>query len=81
MSGAQQRKDLLQLIEQACKGSARQAQVCAQIGLSERTVQRWQHPDGEGGDRRASGLHERAQPPNKLRATLNKSTTLQAAAL
>ena len=68
MSDAQQRKDLLELIQEACMGGARQAQACAQIGLSERTLQRWQHPDGQGGDRRASGLHERAEPPNKLTA-------------
>ena len=68
MSGAQQRKDLLQLIEQACTGGARLKRACAQIGLSERTVQRWQHPDRQDGDRRASGLHERAEPPNKLSA-------------
>ena len=67
-SGAQQRKDLLELIEQACTGGVRLARACAQIGLSERTVQRWQHPDGRGGDRRVSGLHERAEPPNKLGA-------------
>jgi transposase InsO family protein len=68
MSGAQQRKDLLELIEQACTGGARLAQACTQIGLSERTVQRWQHPDGQDGDRRAIGLHERAEPHNKLDA-------------
>jgi transposase InsO family protein len=68
MSDAQQRKDLLELIEQACTGGARLKRACAQIGLSERTVQRWQHPDGQGGDRRVSGLHERAEPPNKLSA-------------
>ena len=68
MSGAQQRKDLLELIRQACTGGARLKRACAQIGLSERTVQRWQHPDGCAGDRRAAGLHERAEPPNKLSA-------------
>jgi len=68
MSDAQQRKDLLELIEHACTGGARLKRACAQIGLSEHTVQRWQHPDGQGGDRRASGLQERAEPPNKLSA-------------
>ena len=67
-SGAQQRKDLLELIEQACTGGVRLARACAQMGLSERTVQRWQHPDGRGNHRRVSGLHERAEPPNKLSA-------------
>ena len=68
MSGIQQRKDLLELIEEACTGGARLTWACTQIGLSERTVQRWQHPDGQGGDRREVGLHERAEPPNKLSA-------------
>jgi hypothetical protein len=68
MSGAQQRKELLELIGQACTAGARLKRACAQVGLSERTVQRWQHPDGQDGDHRASGLHERAEPPNKLSA-------------
>ena len=68
MSEPQQRKDLLQLIGQACTDGARLKRACAQIGLSERTVQRWQHPDAQDGDRRVSGLHERIEPPNKLSA-------------
>jgi transposase len=68
MSSAQQRKALLELIAQACTGGARLNRACTQIGLSERTVQRWQQPDRQDGDRRASGLHERAEPPNKLSA-------------
>jgi len=56
MSGAQQRKDLLELIQEACTGGARLTRACAQVGLSARTVQRWQHPDGQDGDHRASGL-------------------------
>ena len=68
MSGPQQRKDLLQLIERACTDGARLARACVQIGLSERTVQRWQRPDAQDGDRRVSGLHERTEPPNKLSA-------------
>ena len=66
MSEPQQRKDLLQLIQEACTGGARLKRVCAQIGLSERTVQRWQQPDAQDGDRRVVGLHERMEPPNKL---------------
>ena len=68
MSEPQQRKDLLQLIGQACTDGARLKRACAQIGLSERTVQRWQHPDAQDGDRWVSGLHERIEPPNKLSA-------------
>lgn len=68
MSGIQQRKDLLELIQEACTDGARLTRACTQIGLSERTVQRWQHSDRHSGDRRASGLHELAAPPNKLSA-------------
>lgn len=68
MSSRQQRQDLLQLIAQACADGARLGRACAQIGLSERTVQRWQHPDAQDGDHRVAGLHERAEPPNKLSA-------------
>jgi len=68
MSEPQQRTDLLQLIQEACTAGARLKRVCAQIGLSERTVQRWQHPDAQDGDRRVVGLHERIEPPNKLSA-------------
>ena len=66
MCSQQQRQDLLQLIGQACTDGARLGQACAQIGLTARTVQRWQHPDAQDGDRRVVGLHERIEPPNKL---------------
>ena len=52
MTTCEQRLNLLILIGQACNGGARLARACAHIGLSERTVQRWQHPDGRDGDRR-----------------------------
>ena len=68
MSSAPQRQDLLRLIEQACTDGARLERVCAQIGLSARTVQRWQQPAAQHGDRRVVGLHERTEPPNKLSA-------------
>ena len=66
MSQLPKRKELLQLLQKACTDGARMAQACAQIGLSERTVQRWQHPDTQQGDRRLAGLHQRAVPANKL---------------
>jgi transposase InsO family protein len=68
MSTPQQREHLIALIEQACTNGARLHRACAQIGLSERTVQRWRRPDQQVGDRRISGLHQRAEPPNKLSA-------------
>ena len=66
MTCPQQRQTLLELIQEACTAGARQERACAQIGLSERTVQRWQHPEMRDGDRRAAGLHARAEPANKL---------------
>jgi putative transposase len=66
MSSPQQRQTLLELIQQACAAGARLATACAQIGLSARTVQRWLHPEGQDGDRRVAGRHERAEPANKL---------------
>ncbi len=66
MTCTQQRQTLLGLIEQACAAGARLASACAQIGLSARTVQRWQRPEGHDGDRRVARLHERAEPSNKL---------------
>ena len=66
MTCIQQRQTLLQLIQEACNAGSRLEAACAQIGLSERTVQRWRRPQGQGGDRRVAGRHERAEPANKL---------------
>lgn len=66
MTRPQQRQTLLELIHEAHEGGARLTAACAQIGLSARTVQRWQRPNGRPGDRRVAGLHERAEPGNKL---------------
>ncbi|MBC7957353.1 MAG: IS3 family transposase [Cytophagales bacterium] len=61
-----QRQTLLMLITEACRAGARLMRVCAQIGLSARTVQRWQHPDGQDGDFRASDKRRVTTPSNKL---------------
>jgi putative transposase len=66
MTCSQQRLSLLPLIEQACQNGARLHKVCAQIGLSSRTVQRWQHPLASAGDRRTCTLRAKVEPPNKL---------------
>jgi putative transposase len=66
MTCPQQRRTLLALIDDACKAGARLERACAQIGLSARTVQRWLRPEGQDGDRRVAGLHERPEPANKL---------------
>lgn len=66
MTSPQQRQTLLGLIQQACTAGASQERACAQVGLSERTVQRRPRPEMHGGDRRAPGHHTRAEPANKL---------------
>jgi putative transposase len=66
MTCTQQRQTLLELIKEACTAGARLEAACAQIGLSARTVQRWQHPEGVAGDCRVAGQHEQWEPTNKL---------------
>jgi len=61
MISAPDRRETLQLIEEAVAAGARRAQACAELGLSLRSLQRWQHcPE----DRRP--LAQRAAPANKL---------------
>lgn len=66
MSTALHRQNLLELLTQACQAGASWARACAQIGLSVRTVQRWQRPEAKSGDRRASDKRQASTPPNKL---------------
>ena len=62
-----ERRVLLALLAEACKSGARLARACAQIGLNERTVQRWQRPtEGDDGDLRASSRRVATPPPNRL---------------
>lgn len=61
MISAPDRRETLQLIEETVAAGARRAQACAELGLSLRSLQRWQHcPE----DRRPSA--QRAEPANKL---------------
>jgi putative transposase len=67
MSSLVERRALLALLTDACDAGARLAPACAQIGLSERTVQRWQRPAaGDDGDLRASTRRVATPPPNRL---------------
>ena len=56
------RKDILILIEEAIDAGARQSKACEIIGLSAKTVRRWNRTDNEQ-DGRIDALHE---PANKL---------------
>ena len=69
MTSTQQRQTLLPLIVQAVRDGARLKQACMQIGLSTRTVQRWQRPCAVDGDRRVNTLRAKVEPPNKLSAS------------
>lgn len=75
MTHSEQRQTILRLIHQACNAGARLELACAQIGLSSRTVQRWQYAKGRVGDCRVAGLHRRAEPCNKLSA-LERQTAI-----
>ncbi len=66
MTSSLHRQYLLELLGQACQAGARWARACAQIGLSVRTVQRWQRHEAQNGDLRASDKRQASAPPNKL---------------
>ena len=71
MTSLGERQAVLALLTEACNSGARLAPACAQIGLSERTVQRWQRPSkgdegGGEGDLRASVKRIATPPPNRL---------------
>lgn len=53
---------MLELIDQACAAGARLRAVCARLGLSARTIQRWRRPETRE-DMRCGPHHA---PPNRL---------------
>ena len=67
MTSDQQRQNVLSLIAQACADGARLSPACRQIGLSARSVQRWQRTGAPDGDQCKSGKRRYVCPPNKLR--------------
>ena len=66
MTSVLQRQKLLGLIGKACADGARLQPACRQIGLSCRSVQRWQRMDAVDGDQRSSGKRRYVHPANKL---------------
>ena len=66
MTTTEQRLVLLPLVEEALSSGARLQKACDQIGLSQRTVQRWRHPGAFEGDRRVKSLRIPCTPKNKL---------------
>lgn len=67
MRSVQQRQTLLGLIDQACADGARRDVACRQVGLSRRSVQRWQRSGVAEGDQRLSGKRRYVRPANRLR--------------
>lgn len=64
MIAAEDKKLILSLVEDACKSGARQYKACEIIGISERTLQRWQKKTtADIEDRRP---HVERRPANKL---------------
>jgi len=66
MTTREERLQVVALVQEATASGARQAQVCAVLGLSERTLQRWQQGETVGHDQRP--LRQYA-PPHKLSET------------
>ena len=48
MISAPDRQEAMMLIEQAVQAGARQALACRELGVSARTLQRWQHQAVDG---------------------------------
>ena len=63
MTSVLQRQKLLGLIHRACVDGARLNVACRQIGLSCRSVPRWQRAEAVQGDRRQSGQQRQVCPP------------------
>jgi transposase InsO family protein len=73
MISAPDRREAIQLIDEAIVAGARQASACERLGLSERTVQRWRQKSEDG---RPGARHD--APANRL--TQEERTALLAAA-
>jgi len=56
---------MIELIDEACKAGARQSKACGVLGLSERTLQRWQEADELQDDGRKAAAQLRT-PSNAL---------------
>jgi transposase len=65
MTAPEERKELISLISEATLAGARQAHACNILGLSARTVQRWQRGEPDAVDGRSLRHHE---PRHKLSA-------------
>jgi transposase InsO family protein len=65
MTSTPDRCDIVALIDNAMSAGARQSAACAELGLSERTLQRWTGPEGTVRDD-CRPLAEHPEPASKL---------------
>ena len=65
MTSAPDRRHIIALIDEATAAGARQSAACAELGLHERSLQRWKDPEGGTREDRRP-LAERAAPANRL---------------
>jgi hypothetical protein len=63
MTAPEERRELISLISEATLAGARQARACNILGLSARTLQRWQRGEPDAVDGRSLRHHE---PRHKL---------------
>jgi putative transposase len=73
MINASDRGEAIELINEAVKAGARQARACGELGLNERTVQRWRQRPSDGRPQAS-----RCAPRNKLSAQ-ERQAVVQAA--
>ncbi len=64
MISTEDRKKTIALINEACQVGARQAKACEVLGISERTLQRWQSPSPKA--KEDQRCHIQKEPVNKL---------------
>jgi len=64
MTSASDRKETLLLVKEAVASGARESAACRELGLSQRTLQRWRQQGDTATDRRP--LAKRPTPANKL---------------
>jgi len=65
MTSTPDRRDIVALIDTSMTAGARQSAACAELGLSERTLQRWTDPEGGVRDDHRP-LADRPEPTGKL---------------
>ena len=65
MTSTPDRRDIVALIDKSMAAGARQSAACAELGLSERTLQRWTDPEGGVRDDHRP-LADRPEPAGKL---------------